>query len=166
MTMLPTYLIQRLCAPKEKDNPYSFGGGYKNGGLTDEAMGIVRTIWSFDYMGAAEYEFGRVPEALRGMYGKAQSGELATSIIEACGLPIYIIGARKDLLEISERVKSLAKTDKLPGGKWTRDYVGLQQVLQKQTERDFRGWLELDNGFLFFVDAVMFGKAAKMFGKL
>ena len=66
-----SWLIQRLERPrtfkvqgKAVDNPFSFGGGYKNGGLTDEAMDLIRPIMSFDYMGAAEFEFGAVPETL------------------------------------------------------------------------------------------------------
>lgn len=65
-----TWLIQRLNRPwqvdafKGKDNPFSFGGGMKNGGLSDEAMGLLRDIFEFDYMGAAEFEFGEVPKAL------------------------------------------------------------------------------------------------------
>jgi hypothetical protein len=64
-----SYLIQRLEEPwggmaQFKDNPFSFGGGLRNGGLSQEAMDLIRGIWSFDYMGSAEFEFGAVPEAL------------------------------------------------------------------------------------------------------
>ena len=37
----------------------------RNGGLSSEAMDLIRGIWAFDYMGAAEFEFGAVPKALQ-----------------------------------------------------------------------------------------------------
>ena len=65
------WLIQRLHKPEsfklagvETDNPFSFGGGLINGGLSKEAMDLLRPIFSFDYMGAAEFEFGEVSKAL------------------------------------------------------------------------------------------------------
>lgn len=61
-----SYLIQRLKDPYlgHEKNPFSFGGGYKNGGLADEAIDLLKDIFSFDYMGAAEFEFGALPKAL------------------------------------------------------------------------------------------------------
>lgn len=54
-----TYLVQRLNRPTNGyDNPFSFGGGLKNGGLSEDAMKLLRPIFSFDYMGSAEFEFG------------------------------------------------------------------------------------------------------------
>lgn len=66
--MKRTWLVQRLRKPYNHpafgaDNPFSFGGGLRNGGLNDEAMGLLRGIFSFDYMGAAEFEFGAIPQA-------------------------------------------------------------------------------------------------------
>ena len=69
--MKSSWLIQRLNKPYGenpfglKDNPFAFGGGLVNGGLSHEAMDILRGIFSFDYMGAAEFEFGAVPKALQ-----------------------------------------------------------------------------------------------------
>lgn len=64
------YLVQRLRAPthgfeQEINEAFSFGDGYKNGRLGEKAMKLLCSIFSFDYMGAAEFEFGAVPEALR-----------------------------------------------------------------------------------------------------
>ena len=82
-----SWLVQRLGKPYKrgllggKDNPFSFGGGFKNGGLSDEAMDLIRGIWSFDYMGAAEYEFGAVPAALNTIAQAAVAKNLATFTI-------------------------------------------------------------------------------------
>src|ERR1700753_1566668 len=67
-TLQDSYLIQRLLAPHKKEgllsalgDAFSFGGGYKNGGLTQEGFDLIKSIMRFDYMGAAEYEFGALP---------------------------------------------------------------------------------------------------------
>ncbi len=59
MTMRDSWLIQRLkpaypgLVQLWVDNPFAFGGGLRNGGLSGEAMNLLRGIFSFDYMGAA-----------------------------------------------------------------------------------------------------------------
>ena len=63
------YLIQRLERPLRIDDevvvcPFSFGGGLVNGGIPKEAMDIIKNVFTFDYMGSAEFEFGEVPRAL------------------------------------------------------------------------------------------------------
>ncbi|KKL26470.1 hypothetical protein LCGC14_2394990, partial [marine sediment metagenome] len=75
--MQRTYLIQRLHKPhqiggnedfKKLVNCFSFGGGLKDGGLSDEAMKLIIKIWRFDYMGSAEFEWGAVPESLSNVF--------------------------------------------------------------------------------------------------
>ena len=43
--MKRSYLVQRLRKPRgwelTKDNPFSFGGGLQNGGLSGEAMSLL-----------------------------------------------------------------------------------------------------------------------------
>lgn len=59
-----TCLIQRLLKPNKSSlsNIFNFGGGLKNGGLSDDAISMLNPIFSFDYMGSAEFEFGAIPE--------------------------------------------------------------------------------------------------------
>lgn len=56
-----TWLIQRLNKPYPRKDSigeiFSFGGGLKNGGLSDNAMALLRPIFSFEYMGAAEFDY-------------------------------------------------------------------------------------------------------------
>lgn len=58
------YLIQRIEPPITFINPFSFGGGLRNGGLLPEAMSLLKGIFSFDYMGSAEFEYGAIPNSL------------------------------------------------------------------------------------------------------
>ncbi len=70
--MIKPYLIQRLKKPTNPKNgllskvveSFNFGGGYKNGGLSKDTMELIRNIFSFDYMGSAEFEYGALPKAL------------------------------------------------------------------------------------------------------
>ncbi len=66
--MNKSWLIQRLLKPYKVENTwtklsnaFSFGGGCRHGGLSDEVMDLIKDIFRFDYMGAAEFEFGAVP---------------------------------------------------------------------------------------------------------
>jgi hypothetical protein len=51
----------------------------------------------------------------------------------------------------------------------TKEYVGLDSYFEKKAANKLRGyesvgWLEIDNGYMFFVDADMFKKTKKLFG--
>lgn len=60
-------LFQRTRAPHAKRaNPFSFGGG--GSGLSPEAGNTVSQVLEFDYMGAAQYEFGMAARCLAFMY--------------------------------------------------------------------------------------------------
>ncbi len=50
-TMSRSRLIQRLNKPTGFTNPFAFGAGHPTGGLSDEAMKLLNSIFSFDYMG-------------------------------------------------------------------------------------------------------------------
>ncbi len=73
-------LVQRLI-PRPKTsgmlNPFAFGGGLVQGGLTKAAMDALP--FRFDYMGASEYEWGAVPECLYTM--AENSADLVASTI-------------------------------------------------------------------------------------
>lgn len=140
--METTKLIQRLTAPKEKDigisNPFAFGAG--GGRLQPKAMELLAPVFRFDYMGAAEYEFGAVPESLNKIWNLADSNNLFLSTLdiklkdvkfdrsvlndaprtwESC--PVYIIGAKNDQEEIERRVRLVATDeDRCSAEMWKR----------------------------------------------
>jgi len=194
-----THLIQRLTAPSLRDgvaimNPFSFGGG--GGRLSPQALELLLPVFSFDYMGAAEYEFGAVPEALSMVFETAKAEKLFFATLDikvkeikkrdplrdetprawkSC--PVYIIGNSNDQEEISRRVHLLATNEmgcmdegrkKPPEGMRVRDSVQLDRFIafEPTCDRSPIGWLELNNGFFFSVDRVMTEKFAKLFGLL
>lgn len=162
--MSRSWLVQRLQQPVRGPNPFSFGGGLVRGGLSAEAMDLIGGIWSFDYMGAAEYEWGAVPEALNRIAKAA--GDLLAFDVETDHGVVHAIGRNNQAEEIARRVTGWA-AEPYPRGKHeTRDPVLLHRALTEDQDERFAvvGWLELDNGFLFFTDEAMFRSAAELFG--
>lgn len=70
---LKTWLIQRLNRPYERTERGDFlakasevfGGGSLQ--MSEDGKKVIRDAFSFDYMGAAEFEWGAVPNALQGL---------------------------------------------------------------------------------------------------
>lgn len=183
-----SYLIQRLKKPRKaqeghplfgKDNPFSFGGGLHNGGLSGEAMDLLRGIWQFDYMGAAEFEWGAVPEALSKM---AKADLVASSFSiplrevakqwrdkskkEPDGeATVYVLAPAGWENEIEHRVRAWA-ADSNDDEFRLKEYTRLAAAIRPAEEWDKEtcGWLELDNGYAFFTDREMWEQASALFG--
>lgn len=164
--MKRSYLIQRLLNPSKfsfgkvevKDNPFAFGGGLKNGGLSEDAMNLVRDVFSFDYMGSAEFEFGAVPEALK----KMVDTPLVTSLVHTgIGSGVVHFICKQDCAdEVRSRICEWAAGEP----RNTKESVGLNRALKGEKYSRAVGWLELDNGFMFFIDQGMFEKVCELFG--
>ncbi|NBQ67347.1 MAG: hypothetical protein EBU46_00335 [Nitrosomonadaceae bacterium] len=187
--MKRSYLIQRLEKPWGADGPlaevanlFSFGGGYINGGLSKAAMSMLRNICRFDYMGAAEFEFGAVPAAFNVIATQGFNKELVARQVTLKGhtqqydenhrgIPgtrveqdytVYIICHKDWADEVVSRILGFSAGET---GQ-TKERVGLQQAIhpQRDWDRNICGWLELDNGFIFTIDATMFQRFAEVFG--
>jgi hypothetical protein len=82
-----TRLIQRLELPsKLSGGGLSFGGGFKHGGLSDDAWDLLKDICTFDYMGAAEFEMGALPQAL---YAISKADDLEAYTLDVTGNPEF-----------------------------------------------------------------------------
>jgi len=185
--MRHSWLVQRLNKPAGAGRlaalgeAFSFGGGLQNGGLSKDAMDLLRSVFSFDYMGAAEFEFGAVPAALqaiakarRSLVASVVSVDLATvplpwsarkdepKIIKGSA-SVYVLCRSAHPSEIGERIVGWASE---PYGRTLKESTNLNRALRPSDEFDSRtcGWLELDNGFFFFTDAEMWVKTCAIFG--
>lgn len=167
-------LVQRLNKPRGEINPFSFGGGYKNGGLSDEASGLISQVWDFDYMGAAEFEFGAVPKALQKLAEcttgklKKRSGLLPFTIGDFAK-PIFVLCRPEHSEDVTKRIRSWAVTSFTEGGEFpTKEDVRLSRALATTGEEEYPrrtvGWLELDNGYFFTIDREMFDNTCAIFG--
>ena len=182
-----SYLIQILLKPYKtngilgnSDNPFAFGGGLKNGGLSDEAINIVRDIFRFEYMGSAEFEYGKVQETLNKMVINQLnliSGSFKTKYkydeswkkdgeLHEGSKKIYYICLNENRDEIKKRIKRWALGR---GWRETKEAVLLDYEMSRvNTDKEYPddpcGWLELNNGFMFFTDKEMFEKCCGLFG--
>lgn len=156
-----TWLIQRLLAPRQAANPFAFGGGLVNGGLSSDAVNLLKGIFSFDYMGSSEFEWGAVPAALSFLAEQSSRGNIVCGEIDSV---YYLCPANYE-----EEVKDIIQKLKNSESKLFRlkEYCGLAEHFNYGDKNSFRntlGWLELDNGFMFFVDEEMFENTKKLFG--
>lgn len=168
--MIGTYLVQRLVAPipgtgsslDGLSESFAFGGGLKNGGVSEQAASILRGIFSFDYMGSAEFEWGAVPAALQFLADQARRGNAAAAPIFLPGDRIlWLLAPHPYLIEAAHRVNLLYR-EKIR----LKEASLLREALDGPSSGSGRviGWLELDNGFLFFKDREAFEKMARLLG--
>jgi len=164
-----SYLIQRLRNPLPGGDAgiFTFGGGKHHGGISDDAWDILTKVFQFDYMGAAEFEFGAVPEALDHIVRGVQKGDAAFGEMKIHKIPIYYICHKSVEAEVKVRIKELAT---LPRKYRTKESVLLDQAIAARVPEnvvpekkdkykhylDYVGWLELDNNFIFFIDKKVF----------
>lgn len=160
-----THLIQRLRKPINKQNnlsalgeAFAFGGGLKNGGLSSEAMDLLRPLFSFDYMGSSEFEWGAIPKFFE---------YIATNNKSYCGYKIKI--QEKDVFVVCDtsystlifkRIKEIAKKKV-----FLKDPSMFDFALNPSRDYhyDYVGWLELDNHFMFFTDEQIYNSVLLLF---
>ncbi len=175
--------IQRLTRPlvnkktgEASANPFSFGGGLRHGGLSAEALELLVPVCGFDYMGASEFEHGALPDALQKMAGGAEdlvafsidvkTGDLGSSIFKdeapgVCKDTVFVLCPKDWKDEVTGRIQQFAKKEDT-GYQGTRERVGLESSmrLRAKGERvsEHLGWLEINNGYAFFIDEDMWRK--------
>jgi hypothetical protein len=159
--MKNVHYVQRLQKPYGTINPFSFGGGLINGGLSDEAMNLLKNIFSFDYMGSAEFEWGAVPTAIKQLFTDETT---ISSKLDVNGRAIYIICPSGILTDVIEWVL-IASQDKQGQ---LKEHLGLKDSLLSNTPSNV-GWLKIEadkhctEPFMFFIDKDMFDGVCKLF---
>src|SRR5208282_5675864 len=106
-----TYLVQRLKTPYKgnADNPFNFGGGLLRGGMNEEGYRALNQIFTFDYIGSAEFEFSAVPKAIEAIAKGFSEGNGATGQIVIDGVPVYYFTHKNAEKETVKRIEDLAK---------------------------------------------------------
>jgi hypothetical protein len=160
--MEKTLYVQRLKEPKEYADPFSpFGGGLKNGGIPQKAFDKISQIWSFDYMGSASFEHGAVPEALQNIADYTKAGKAITGQVELEKSVFYL--CEKDMKKsVEDTIRNIAKDDRrLSEPTYLKEVIEGNKGFEK-----YKGWLELNNGFMFFVSQEMFMNSVLFFAPL
>lgn len=173
-----TFCVQRLSIQTREDVVV--------GSFAADGTKAFKGAFSFQYMGAAEYEFGSVPRALNDfasgtlVYGSflLRGDEIPVSYKKsrpACtkagklrkkqpvyppvaDRTIYIICRKGDEAEVQNRVRLLAKGEIRPK-MGTHFAMALDPV--EDFDRETQGWFEMDNGFFFFLDHSMWEKTVQ-----
>lgn len=162
--MQRVYYVQRLEKPRGNVNPFSFGGGLVNGGISKEGMDLLKDILSFDYMGSAEFEWGAVPTALQALASTKMKA--ATNIITCHKQEVYIIAPEAIIAEVTEWVTNAADGNH---GQ-LKESLNFKRALLKEKYATAVGWLKIeddrrcDEPFMFFIDKQMFENVCKLFG--
>lgn len=184
------WLIQRLNKPWEDARDlgariFAFGCGLRDGGLSKEAMDLLQEIFTFDYMGSAEFEFGEIPRTLQSMV--ISLADLSTSSFEIDMGDVNFDKweerhFKKPVKGVKKTVYLIAKTDHhAPAEKLIRSLIGQEQYRRFKEAPMFRtallepkdpkegwskriqGWLDLNNKLFFFTNKDMFEKTCTLF---
>ena len=190
--MKKSYLIQRLLRTipdvdetddfKSLANEVAYGIEEITGTESKAKIHCLLTeIFRFDHMGSYEFENGKIIEIIKKITHSKEEyfgyEIMTSSYYEGCKFqayyqgfePIYIICKPDDLEEIRKRITVYAR-DAWPHIKEyrTREAVMLNIAMASGGKlrglREIVGWLELDNGYFFFIDEDMFEKTLTLFG--
>ena len=174
MSMKRSWLIQRMQLPKGRVNPFSFGGG--GSGFHPDVADQLKDVCSWDYMGAAEYEFGSTAKAFNRMIAakkKLKAGAFRLNykydrplwmttpakLFEGEGKVSYIC-PKKGIKELQTCLTKWAKDYEYGD---TRDNVKLDEALANVDNEYLAsslysqccGWFDLENDFMFFTNEKM-----------
>ncbi len=170
--MRETKLIQRLKDPAldadgkplwKTCNLFTFGAS-GTGGFSKEALELLADKWKFDYMGSAHFEWGEVPRALHTIANYIADGKFETGFIsygKGLGDNLFYICEKELKTEVEQIMNQIYKNEK-DLNLYEPAYLRQRCDGEKFAQR-FQGWIELDNGFIFFKSAEMYAKTALMF---
>lgn len=162
LNMDRTNLVQRLRNPKDiVANTFSFGGGLIYGGLSEKAFDNFTKIWTFDYMGAAEFEWGFIPKALQKIAGYYSEDKIVTKKI-VLTKDVYYLCERNIEGQVRDIIKKLSQDEY--NDLRLKEPCFLDAYLKGECfAQNIGGWLELNNAFMFFVDKIMYQKTLELF---
>ncbi len=159
-TMNQTYLIQRLEKPTGVISVFDFGCGLPNGGLSRQAANAVSSIFRFSYMGSAQFEWGAVPAALAFITEQANAG----AMVAGSHLDVFYICPKTYEVGVKTVIQNLL-SDEYSMRLLDPCYLSTSVQAMKAEKAVYSvGWLELDNGYFFFIDETMFESTKKFFG--
>lgn len=162
------YLIQRIRKPQGYVNPFD---GVSNNFAPDSALIINQRLFTFDYMGSAEFEWGAVPKALRMLSEISNSGNLYYGEVSlGVNCIVYFICDKIFTKKVIDFLETLFDS---PDKVYLKEYCGLRELFlgnkwngNKPTEyqKEICGWIELNNPFMFFANKSMYENTLRALG--
>ena len=167
MDMQQSTLIQRLKTPGLRS---WFGASGEKGYFNEDGWDIVSPLFSFDYMGAAEFERERTPEMFMQIGKWYEQGKIVTGQIDM-GTSVDYLCLDEHEEEVVKRITLLGDYGDFDEHVWRlKEGTHFKQALLARTDHikgdwamDYKGWFELNNGYMFFVDHETFEKTDAMF---
>lgn len=154
------WLVQRLEVPYDgyENNPFSFGGGLPNGGIKESLMAVIKYIFSFSYMGSAEFEWGAVPSALKALHTHKSliNFKLDNGLYVICPSEI-----KEDLTKWLNAIYEDEYTYPL------KETLQFNRALI--SDSNIGGWLKIERDdyckepFMFFINKTMYNKTCQLF---
>ncbi|MDG6990417.1 MAG: hypothetical protein JRM99_03225 [Nitrososphaerota archaeon] len=152
-------MLQRLVVPSGLGmnqwvafTPFGAGG---KGGFDHATLKALDGVFDFDYMGAADFEWGAVPTALSSLRACVKEKRASYgSFLYRSAIPIYFICAVEDKKRVLGAIRRLLKGS---AGTQSFRYTGIGEALgRKARPRYVAGWLDIINHFMFFTDETMY----------
>lgn len=154
-TLSPSHLIQRLLKPR--DHWYHLDTIYPEG-YPDQMMFTLHQAFDFDYMDSPRFRSVPIPRALQFLATKIKLGQIVTG--QTCF--VYYIcptSYESQVRTVINRLLFYEKSFGLEKPCGLHEYFLTDIIIPTQAV----GWLELDNGFMFFADLDMFESTKKLF---
>ena len=159
--MIESYLIQRLKEPIGHPNPFSLFPGQS--GLRELTEQNIAQIWSWDYMGATEFEGGIINDAIRNISYYSLEHRAVTGTQDLAGKEIFYLCKREDEQEVNKRIAELYRNEE---GLGLKRPTRFKEALEGDDRYNrLKGWLDLENYFMFFIDRTMYEKTLNLFGQ-
>lgn len=183
-----TWLLQRLQKPLVDEGKidavaaaFCFGGG--GSGLSEEAWALISHIFHFEYMGAAEYEFGAAAKCLHAMGARAEEMEILLVEVPRSKLGLsrrrkyptpqgvelppeptepltfYVVGPA-DIEKYAEALILNLASDKQRLKEGARFTSAVDPIGEYDSTV---GWLDFNKNFMITVDKIMAEKFYKLF---
>lgn len=167
-----TTLVQRLNTPQPGKHLRSYG-------LIKEVQEILSPIFSIDYMGDANFELGAIPQTLQKIADQSAENKIIAQTYTATVQPnefeinmrnyqqadvtFYMLGTQETMERAKQTIDSEALAEAAKNENvQLHESSKLHETLSPK-EIKTEGWLELNNGFMFFSNYDMFAKTAELF---
>jgi hypothetical protein len=135
---LPFYLMQRMTAEDRPGRPGIDG------------------LFSLDYMGAAEFEWGAIPDSLKAMRGQRRRLVIESLNVSREGVtrPVYFVGGRDDVAAAMAEFPAWFAEDYPHGKEWSylpENFTGTANEWQQRTN----AWWALRGNVMLALDPVI-----------
>lgn len=129
------YLVQRLTV---RDNAPA------------DAIGFD-TLFSLDYMGSSEFEWGAIPAALKSMRRKRVSAKPFSVVIDGQARDVYMVGESNQLIQAAANLQKWASG---PRPFDSKEATGFAEAFAgEKTWRDTNAWWAIQEDIAFTLDA-------------